>query len=221
VLFALCGIPLLPLAHKLHTYRQESLHCTQNHTMIRFFTLLSAAILLSHCSPRIPGSEAAQRRDQKAFLKNISALCGQTFEGVVVFPAEPAPPFKDARLLMLVQQCGPKEWRIPFWVGEDKSRTWILTPIGEGLLFKHDHRHEDGTPDEVTNYGGLADALGSARQQNFPADAFTVGLIPAAATNVWRLRLSEDGKVFSYILERDGKPRFQADFDLSKPVTLR
>ena len=189
--------------------------------MFRLLTLLLAGMLLSNCSGRISGLGGPHSTAQRAFLKNISIHCGQTYEGVVVFPAEPAAPFKDARLLMLVQQCGPTEWRIPFWVGEDKSRTWVLTPTGEGLLFKHDHRHEDGTPDAVTNYGGLADALGSARQQNFPADAFTAGLIPAAATNVWRLRLSDDGKIFSYILERDGKPRFQADFDLSKPVKLR
>jgi hypothetical protein len=25
----------------------------------------------------------------------------------------------------------------------------------EGLQLKHDHRHEDGTPDEVTMYGGV------------------------------------------------------------------
>lgn len=189
--------------------------------MLRLLTLLLAGMLLSNCSGRIPGLGGPHSAAQRAFLKNISTHCGQTYEGVVVFPAEPAPPFKDARLLMLVQQCGPNEWRIPFWVGQDKSRTWVLTPTTEGLLFKHDHRHEDGSPDEVTNYGGLADALGSARQQNFPADAFTAGLIPAAATNVWRLRLSEDGKIFSYILERDGKPRFQADFDLAKPVSSK
>ena len=132
--------------------------------MFRLLTLLLAGIVLSNCSGRISGLGGPHSAAQRAFLKNISTHCGQTYQGTVVFPAEPAPPFKDARLLMLVQQCGPTEWRIPFWVGEDKSRTWVLTPTGEGLLFKHDHRHEDGTPDEVTNYGGMADAAKFSRR---------------------------------------------------------
>lgn len=163
-------------------------------------------------------NEKAVNRTQKAFFQNLSALCGKTFEGVAVFPPDPSEPFRNARLLMRVETCKDSELLIPFVVGEDKSRTWMLSLTPEGFLFKHDHRHEDGTPDEITNYGGFADANGSKFQQNFPADSFTASLIPAAATNVWRLRLSEDGKTFSYILERDGKPRFQADFDLSSPV---
>lgn len=155
---------------------------------------------------------------QAAFLSKLSALCGKTFEGVAVFPDDPAEPFKNQRLLMYVQTCKDGEWRIPFLVGEDKSRTWVLTVTPEGLLFKHDHRHADGTPDEVTNYGGLAAPGGSAFRQSFPADGFTAKLLPAAATNEWTLRLSEDGKQFSYILKRHGEMRFQADFNLAKAV---
>ena len=47
-----------------------------------------------------------------------------------------------------------------------------------------------------------------------PADAFTAQLLPAAATNEWTLELSPDKKVLSYILKRNGKLRFQADFKL-------
>jgi hypothetical protein len=155
---------------------------------------------------------------QAAFFSKLSALCGKSFEGVAVFPDDPAEPFRNARLLMYVQTCKDGELRIPFLVDEDKSRTWVLTVTPEGLLFKHDHRHADGTPDEVTNYGGLAAPGGSAFLQRFPADGFTAKLLPAAATNEWTMRLSEDGKQFSYILKRHGEMRFQADFDLTKAV---
>ena len=79
---------------------------------------------------------------------------------------------------MSVETCGEKEIRIPFRVGEDRSRTWVLTLTDGGLLFRHDHRHADGTPDKVTMYGGLAAPDGTPLRQSFPADAETARLIP-------------------------------------------
>jgi len=159
-----------------------------------------------------------QAKAQHPFLQNLKPFCGQTFEGRTVFPQDDKDPFKGKQLLMHVRSCQEKEVRIPFHVGEDQSRTWVLTTDAAGLLLKHDHRHADGTPDSITMYGGYANAMGNAFQQFFPADAHTAQLIPAAATNEWNLILSEDRKTFSYILKRDGQLRFRADFDLTKPV---
>jgi len=50
--------------------------------------------------------------------------------------------------VLLFVDCSDKEIRIPFRVGEDKSRTWILSLDDRGLLFRHDHRHADGTPEK-------------------------------------------------------------------------
>jgi hypothetical protein len=166
----------------------------------------------------LTAQEQDLHRQQAAFVQKISNLCGKRYAGVAVFP-DPAPePFRGATLVMEVRYCTATEVHIPFLVGEDASRTWQLTLSPSGLLFKHDHRHADGTPDDITNYGGYADARGNAWQQFFPADADTAALIPAAATNAWEMRLSEDGRMFSYILRRDGKLRFQADFDLSREL---
>ena len=68
----------------------------------------------------------------------------------------------------------------------------------------------NGTPDEVTLYGGTTEETGTAFAQSFPADAYTANLIPEAATNEWFLSLSEDGSELTYYLERHGKPRFKA-----------
>ena len=108
--------------------------------------------------------------------------------------------------------------RIPFQVGEDKSRTWVLTLDEKGLLLKHDRRHADGTPGEVTMYGGYANAGRNAFEQSFPADDYTAKLIPVASTNEWSLVLSQHKKKLSYILQRDGQLRFHAGFDLRKPM---
>jgi len=155
---------------------------------------------------------------QQAFYTNLSKLCGKSFRGTTVFPASDKDPFAGKELTMHVTTCSDTTIRIPFHVGEDKSRTWVIRKMEEGLQLKHDHRHEDGTPDEVTMYGGVAPETGSANELRFPADAFTAQLIPAAATNEWTLLLSPDGKTFSYILKRDNQLRFRADFDLTQPL---
>ena len=46
------------------------------------------------------------------------------------------------------------EIRMPFIVGENTSRTWILRKAKGGLALKHDHMQEDGKPDSISNYGG-------------------------------------------------------------------
>ena len=155
---------------------------------------------------------------QSPFLDQLKPFCGKQYGGKVIFPEGDKDPFSGKDLFIAFSSCKENEVRIPFRVGEDKSRTWVLTQDAQGLLLKHDHRHEDGTPDEVTQYGGYAKVGGTALVQHFPADAFTAKLIPAAATNEWTLSLSRDKKTLSYILKRDGDLRFQADFDLSKPL---
>jgi hypothetical protein len=125
------------------------------------------------------------------------------------------------RLVMHVRTCSDREIRIPFHVGENRSRTWVVTRTEAGVRLKHDHRHEDGTEDRVTQYGGDSGAVtGSADglALDFPADAYTANLLPAAATNIWTLAV-EPGRTFSYRLRREATGRrFRVDFDLSRPV---
>lgn len=167
-------------------------------------TALLFAALLIH-SP----SWAAEQ-DSAAFFNKLRALCGATFEGKSTFPAEATDSFYGKILTAKVATCTDKEVRVPFQVGEDKSRTWIFTLDGTKLTLKHDHRHADGTPDAQTMYGGDASASGTANSQSFHADAYTAKLIPAAVTNVWTVTLSEDGKTLSYHLDRHNAPRFRA-----------
>ncbi|MFN2390941.1 MAG: hypothetical protein ABR566_03135, partial [Pyrinomonadaceae bacterium] len=146
-------------------------------------TLLSIA-LLSNGTIEI-NAQTPNLKAQRNFFKKLKKMCGKTFEGATEFPTNADHALVGKKLLMKIGTCTNTEIRIPFWVGEDKSRTWIITLNDKELLFKHDHRHADGTPDRVTNYGGLASEGGTAREQRFAADAFTAGLIPEAKTNVW------------------------------------
>lgn len=157
-------------------------------------------------------------KTQQSFYKQMASHCGKSYAGKVIFPADGKDPFAGQPLTMHVATCSDTTIRIPFHVGEDKSRTWVLRKTAGGLQLKHDHRHADGTPDEVTMYGGMASASENKLEQRFPADEHTAKLIPAAATNEWTLMFSPDGKTFSYILKRDNQLRFRADFDLTKPL---
>lgn len=157
---------------------------------------------------------------QEEFWGRLQALCGQAFEGRVVEGTAPSDAaLAEQRLVMHVSRCGPDEIRIPFHVGPNRSRTWVLTRTAAGLRLKHDHRHEDGSEDKVTQYGGETLAAGAAGRQEFPADAFTGRLLPAARTNLWTIEI-EPGVRFVYALRREAEGRrFRVEFDLSKPVS--
>ncbi|MBC8031214.1 MAG: hypothetical protein H7Z16_13950 [Pyrinomonadaceae bacterium] len=167
-----------------------------------------------------PTTSSPQLKTQKAFFKNLRKMCGQRFEGTTDFPQNADHPMVGKKLVMSVGPCTGKEIRIPFQVGEDKSRTWIITLGEKGLLFKHDHRHPDGTPDRITMYGGWAAPNGTSHLQRFPSDPDTVKLIPEAATNVWTLQIIPEKQQFMYYLERNNQPRYRAYFNLqARPLS--
>lgn len=158
--------------------------------------------------------------EQAAFWSALQALCGQAFAGTLTENEPPSADFEGRALVMHVRECSDDEIRVPFFVGDDRSRTWVFTPSmdGRAMRLKHDHRHEDGAEDEVTQYGGDTADRGTATRQSFPADAFTAQLLPAAATNVWTVELVP-GEHFAYQLRREGTDRrFRVEFDLTRPT---
>ena len=176
--------------------------------MKKILLLLSAALLFS-CNKRA-NTGAGE------FWENLKQHCGKSYEGVLTFP-EDDPDFGGKKLIMHVKSCSENQIKIPFFVGEDKSRVWILTKKGNVLELDHEHRHEDGTPDKITMYGGVATNSGQATIQIFPAHQHTVDILPQASSNVWWLTL--DHSTFTYNLRRLGSDRlFTVTFDLSKPV---
>lgn len=167
----------------------------------------------------LPLAGRALPPEQEAFWNHLKALCGQAFEGKVVEGTAPSDAgFREVRLVMHVRQCGADEIRIPFHAGTNRSRTWVITRTPAGLRLKHDHRHEDGSEDKVTQYGGDTASAGTPERQEFPADAFTAQLLPASASNLWTVAV-EPGKTFTYALRREAEGRrFRVEFDLTKPV---
>ena len=154
------------------------------------------------------------------FFNNINKLCGKSFEGKVTVDNGNSDAFANKQLVMHVRECDSTTIHIPFHVGDDASRTWIISKTGSGLSLKHDHRHKDGSDDESTMYGGHTVDAGWPQVQSFPADQYSKELfvstgIPQSIGNTWQMYIYPDK--FTYRLIRQGR-EFRVDFDLTKPI---
>lgn len=159
----------------------------------------------------------AQQAKSIDFKKKLEAHCGKSYEGQIIEGGREGDAFTGKKLVMQVLSCEENQIKIPFYVGDDQSRTWVLTFKDDKIQLKHDHRHEDGTSDKITMYGGTSPNTGHADKQFFPADQETCNLIDYACSNVWWMTIDETS--FTYNLRVVGSARqFSVKFDLTKPV---
>ncbi len=71
-------------------------------------------------------STAQTKSGAKQFWENLKKHCGKSFEGSLT-NAPANDDFAGKKLVMHVRICDENTIRIPFFVGDDKSRTWVLT----------------------------------------------------------------------------------------------
>ncbi len=179
----------------------------------------AAAALLTGCTHTGPGAGA-----QEGFFERLGAHCGKAYEGRLVSSDAADAAMAGQRMVMHVAECTPERVRIPFHVGSDRSRTWVITRTPAGLRLKHDHRHEDGSEDELTQYGGDSAGPGTEWRQEFPVDAESIALFrrtgrDVSVTNVWAVEVGEAR--FAYELRRPAGANarfFRVEFDLTRPV---
>lgn len=183
---------------------------------MRHLTVSGLAVLaLAACSP--------QPEAELDLFAALQALCGEAYEGQVVSEDPADADWASQTLTIHVRECTGDSVRIPLHVGQDRSRTWVVTRLEDGRLrLKHDHRHEDGSEDVLTQYGGETQAPVTGLSAAFPADAESRDLferegIAVSASNVWTLRLDPDAQTLTYALNRPDR-HFEARFDLSEPV---
>lgn len=180
---------------------------------------MAAMMTLAACNGE---PEAPEADPQQAWWDRMQGLCGQAFSGEMVrYDPEMDTGWLEVDVVMHVRECDDDEIRIPLHVGENRSRTWVLTRTDEGIRLKHDHRHPDGTEETMSQYGGHTVDEGTEHRQEFPAGDFSRSLFeeqdhPDGVHNVWAMEV-HPGERFSYSLTRPNR-EFQADFDLSAPV---
>ena len=178
--------------------------------MNRTLTLVAAATLAA-CTTTPPTEPA------DAFMANLNQLCGQTHEGRLVTTDPADADFAGKKLVMGPVACNGNEIKIPFAVGDNRTRTWVITRTNVGVRLKHIHRHDDGTEDKVSRYGGDTATAGTETRQEFPADEFSKLIFRAnklerSVTNVWAVEAAP-GKHFAYELRRPSR-FFRVEFAL-------
>ncbi|MFN3475876.1 MAG: hypothetical protein ACK4ZW_17695 [Blastomonas sp.] len=171
---------------------------------------------------------------QTAFMANLSQHCGKAYPGRLVSNDAADADLAGKPMIVHFRSCSADRMEIPFHVGTggggwNRSRTWIITRTGAGnkggLRLKHDHRHEDGSIDKVTQYGGDTATPGTANEQTFPVDAESIAIfraqgLGASVTNSWIVDI--DARTYAYALRRPDGPNarnFRVEFDLTQPVT--
>ena len=193
-------------------------------------------LLTAACATPSPAPDA---EPQDRFFAALSSHCGKAYAGRMVSSDAADADLAGSAMVMAVTECGPQRIAVPFHVQRadgtwDRSRTWLLTRTADGLRLKHDHRHEDGSADAVTFYGGDTSGPGTARTQSFPVDAESIAMfrregLTASVTNVWSVAVDPAGTPggrYAYELRRmvaGGAPaerHFRVEFDLTKPVPL-
>lgn len=186
--------------------------------MHRILPLLPLALLVgcerqhdADAERALPDARVVIEHPHDLFMNNLQRLCGNAYRGELREFNESDIEMVSQELVMHVRECREGAVFIPFHVGEDRSRTWIITRTDTGLRLKHDHRHSDGSEDEVTQYGGDTLDEGTPTQQSFHADEYTRELLPRSATNVWTIDVVP-GELFTYHLTRTETPAgFRAD----------
>lgn len=199
--------------------------------MRKLFPLL-ATLPLAACAstPDLP----ALPQTQQAFWDALQSHCGNAYRGELASSDERDKDWQGRAMIAHWAECSGTRTAIAFHVEEadgsgwDRSRTWLVTRTSEGLRLKHDHRHEDGEEDAVTQYGGDTLSAGTARVQDFPVDAYSIAMferegLAASLTNVWRMEVDPAGRGnarFAYQLTRRNDPTrlFRVEFDADEPI---
>ena len=165
---------------------------------------------------------------QAGFMLRLQSLCGgEAYRGRVVSDDPQDADWRGQPLTLGPARCTLTDdarlarIELPLAVGDDASRTWIVTHHPEGIRLRHRHAHGEAE-DAVSGYGGVTTEEGTFSVQAFPADEDSQALferegIPASKANVWTLEIVP-GDRLAYALGREGRA-FQAEFDLGAPAS--
>jgi hypothetical protein len=182
-------------------------------------TALATALLLSAgCAVALRPAEPGP---QDRFWAALTASCGGAYAGGLTLepPGDEMLTGTEA-LVVHFRGCTADTVRAAFHIEKeaegrwDRSRTWVFIRSPAGLELRHDHRHEDGTPDTGTWYGGHTADPGSATRQEF---VFTERRAADGSVLGWRVEIVP-GERYTYGTVRGGEWTWRVDFDLRERI---
>jgi hypothetical protein len=167
----------------------------------------------------LPVATSQPAPEQREFWAALEAHCGRAYPGSI---SDVTPYYRDGvegrRIVAHFLECSDDRMHIAFHLDDDRSRNWILTQVGGTLRLKHDHRLEDGTEDEISQYGGDAPTPGLPTRQIFPADEHTARILPDRADNFWFFDFVEPERLQYGVHWPKHGHSIRLEFDLSSPV---
>ena len=171
-------------------------------------------------STSAPPADGRLAPEQETFWNKLQAHCGQAYAGTVDDVTEYYREGLEGKALIAhFRECAPGRIHIALHENEDRSRNWILTLADGTVRLKHDHRHEDGTEDSVTQYGGDAPVPGLPERQIFRADQHTAQILPLRADNFWFFHFVDGDRTLHYGVHWPTMGHsVRMAFDLSKPI---
>jgi hypothetical protein len=162
----------------------------------------------------VSAARAGLPPEQQEFWANLEEHCGNAYPGYAAIIRE-----GDTRreglyggyeMVAHFRQCFEDELRVPGHIGEDRSRTWILTPVNGGLDLRHDHREPDGSSSENTMYGASTSDPGTPLRQEFTREG---------QSGYWVLEMVP-GERFSYGNHDGDEWLVRFDVDIREPIDL-
>jgi hypothetical protein len=184
---------------------------------------LLAVLFLAACGAEArpgaaPAADGPLAPEQEAFWGRMAAHCGNAYRGEV---SDATAYYRDAvrgEAVIHFMDCSDHRIHVPFHLGDNRSRNWILTRAGGTIRLKHDHRHPDGTEEEISQYGGDAPAPGLPTRQIFPADAHTARILPERADNFWFFDFVDEETLHYGVHWPKHGHSVRFAFDVSSPV---
>jgi len=185
------------------------------------FTLIITASLLFSCGEAESENQQAEPEPFEQFFHALAEQCGNAYPGGLTLEPPGDEMLTGTELLIVhFRECEENQLKLPFHIeleelaDWDRSRTWIFTKHDDGLEIRHDHRRPDGTPDDVTMYGGFSVGEGSALRQEFKSVPRTeeTGMFRG-----WRIEIVP-GERYTYGTIRDTTWSWRVDFDLTEPL---
>ena len=154
---------------------------------------------------------------QGAFWDALEPACGTVLPGEMLSNASSDRDWRRRGVSLDVTECSSEGMRMVVQVGNDRSRTWILTQAADGIDFRIERA--EGTGPGVSGYGGVSSEGADAMRQVFPADEVTKEMfsergLALALENVWSLTIDPEAGDLVYEVERISGGR-KIRFDLS------
>lgn len=185
---------------------------------IQHVSLAVLTLALAACG----GSTGPQGLPKGAFWEQLSALCGNAYEGRMTTTYSADRDWSRERLILDVAECSSEGVVINFNRSDDRTRIWTISPQPDGAIGYHIRRTEGAGPDGIGTYGGISTEGADAMAQVFPIDSESKAMfeelrIILSTQNVWTLTIDPEAQTLSYHVQRLDSERGM-EFDISSPV---